>query len=72
MVVANILSGVILSLLDDLDHVLLPKGIVICSGFLEEQAGPIREKIMALSYEILEERCQENWMVIACTKKPLK
>ena len=69
MVVANILPGVILSLLDDMDHVLTPDGIFICSGFLEEHVDQIREKLMRLSYAVLEERVKETWVAIAGTKR---
>ena len=62
---ANILSEVILSLLDQIPAVLKPKGIFICSGIIEENAPAVLEKMESIGFHILEVRHLEGWTAIA-------
>ncbi|MCP4693895.1 MAG: 50S ribosomal protein L11 methyltransferase [Desulfobacterales bacterium] len=69
VVAANILSRVILVLLDDLDMVLAENGIFICSGIAEENHGEVLDKMKRLGFEILEVVIKEKWVVIACGRR---
>ena len=62
---ANILSEVILTLLDQIPAVLKPKGIFICSGIIDENAPAVLEKMESIDFSILEVRHLEGWTAIA-------
>ena len=64
LVTANILTGVILQLLDNLKRVLVEKGRFICSGIVEESAPLVVEKMRTSGFEILELRTREKWVAI--------
>jgi ribosomal protein L11 methyltransferase len=65
LVAANILSEVILSLLDQIPAVLKPKGIFICSGIIDENAPSVIEKMTAMGFDILAAHHMEGWTAIA-------
>ena len=65
LVVANILSEVILSLLDQIPAVLKPGGIFICSGIIDENAPGVLEKMRIMGFDILAVRHMDDWTVIA-------
>jgi len=62
---ANILSEVILVLLDTIRNVLSPGSILICSGIIEENGAAVCKKLEALGFEILEIAKKEEWVAIA-------
>ena len=64
LVTANILTGVILQLLDNLKRVLAENGRFICSGILEKSAPLVMEKMRTSGFEILELRTREEWVAI--------
>ena len=68
VVAANILTPVILELLDGIERVLSPGGVFIASGILEENietvAVPMREK----GLEIVETRAWEDWAALAARR----
>ncbi len=68
VVTANILSEVILVLLDDIEKVLAKDGLFICSGIAEENSGPVIDKMNALGFEISEVTTREQWVAISCGK----
>jgi len=65
LISANILSEVILVLLDDVQQVLVPGGILICSGIIEANQQQVVEKMKATGFQILEVRSKEGWVAIA-------
>lgn len=65
MVVANILTPVILDLLDHLPGVLADDGVFILSGITEENTETVVEKIRASLFRVLEIRSREKWVAIA-------
>jgi len=65
LVTANILSEVILILLDDISLVLEKNAIFICSGIIVENQDKVVQKMKSLDFEILEIKEQENWVAIA-------
>jgi len=65
LVVANILSEVILSLLDQIPAVLEPGGIFICSGIIDENASSVLEKMIAMGFDLQAVHHMEGWTAIA-------
>ena len=68
IVVANILAEVILDLLDQMEGVLKPGGILICSGIIEAFQSGVLEKMAACGFSILEVQKQDAWVAIACQR----
>ncbi|RJP77472.1 MAG: 50S ribosomal protein L11 methyltransferase, partial [Desulfobacteraceae bacterium] len=64
VVTANILSEVILVLLDDIQRVMAEDGILICSGIIEANAEAVITKMKSLGFEVLECREKETWTAI--------
>ncbi|MCP4350078.1 MAG: 50S ribosomal protein L11 methyltransferase [Desulfobacterales bacterium] len=65
IVAANILSEVIIVLLDDVRNVLADKGIFICSGIIKRAKDAVVQKMADLEFEILEICEKEEWVSIA-------
>ena len=68
LVAANILSEVILVLLDDIPKVLKPGGIFIASGIIEENAPGVLSKMADLGFTVLEVRYLDGWTAIAARR----
>ena len=64
-VAANILTPVILDLLDDIQRVIKENGIFVCSGILEENQDLVVAKMKDIGFEILESASKEQWVAIA-------
>ena len=64
-VAANILTHVILDLLGDIQRVIKEKGILICSGILEENINLVVAKMKDMGFEILESASKEHWVAIS-------
>lgn len=65
LVVANILTEVILTLLDNIKEIITENGIFICSGMLEGNTHRVEKKMKASGFEILETRTKNKWVAIA-------
>ncbi|MEW5908678.1 MAG: 50S ribosomal protein L11 methyltransferase, partial [Thermodesulfobacteriota bacterium] len=65
MVAANILTEVIVSLLPQLPSVLIPGGLLICSGMIDKNTHRVESKLGELGFEILEKPQKEGWVSIA-------
>ena len=65
IVLANILSEVVLRLLDDIHQVIMPKGILIASGIIEKNKDAVVEKMTVKGFKIAEVRLKEGWATIA-------
>ncbi len=65
LVSANILSEVVLMLLDDVQQALVPGGILICSGIIEANQDKVVDKMKATGFQILDVRRKEGWVAIA-------
>ncbi|MFO7706828.1 MAG: 50S ribosomal protein L11 methyltransferase [Desulfobacterales bacterium] len=65
LVCANILTHVILELLDDAPRLLAPGGVFIGSGIISENQGLVAEKMKAIGFEIPEVLSKEGWVAIA-------
>lgn len=68
LIVANILSEVIVTLLDDIPAVLSPQGKFIFSGITEENAPKVKQKIAETGMRVLETRVQDGWCAIVGLK----
>jgi ribosomal protein L11 methyltransferase len=68
VVVANILSEVIVLLLDNLLEVLCPGGLFIASGIIEENKDMVLKKMTEQGLEVLDMDIQEQWVVIVARK----
>jgi ribosomal protein L11 methyltransferase len=69
VVAANILTHVIMDLLDDLDRVLSPKGIFICSGILRAGKTSVLEKMSAAGFAPIDIRDREEWTAMVAERK---
>jgi len=65
IVAANILSQVILNLLNDIGGVLKVGGIFICSGIVDKNEKQVVTAMRNIGFEILEISSQDEWVAIA-------
>ncbi len=65
IVAANILTDVILTLLDSVPPLLTPGGIFIGSGIIAENGDVVAERMVAMGFEILDRLEKESWVAIA-------
>ncbi len=68
IVVANIVHGVILKIIDHVENFLSKDGIFICSGILQEQKKLIEDKIIKKGFKIIETGNSQEWTMIAGKK----
>jgi ribosomal protein L11 methyltransferase len=68
--VANIIADIILTLASPLKDHIRPGGLFICSGIIVERADEIRKVLTEAGYEILEEKCTEEWAAF-CARRSL-
>ena len=69
MIVANILTPVIIELLNDISRVMSPGGLFICSGIIAAHEPEVVEKMNTLGLEPIEIRHQEEWVAIVAREK---
>ncbi len=67
LVVANILSEVILRLLDDVARLLAPEGCFICSGIIEDHREAVVSKMRSVGLMLLDQAVRETWVCLAGT-----
>ncbi len=72
VVAANILSEIIVLLLEYLSEVLHPGGLFIASGIIEENKGRVIQKMTEQGLEILDVHCEQQWVVILARNSGLK
>ena len=65
LVTANILSEVILVLLEDVHKVLKKGGVLIASGIIEKNSNAVVDKMISRGFDILEVKIKEGWVTIA-------
>ncbi len=70
VVVANILTEVILVLLDDLHRVLRTGGLFIASGIIVEKRDRVVEKMTRLGFTVKEIMEKDGWVVIVARFRP--
>jgi len=65
IVAANILTEVILNLLENISKNISKNGILICSGITEKNRGRVEEKIISKGFEIIDAETSDGWVCIA-------
>ncbi len=65
IVAANILTEVILNLLEGVSEVISKNGILICSGITEKNRGMVEEKMERKGFEIIDVQITDGWACIA-------
>jgi ribosomal protein L11 methyltransferase len=65
LVAANILTQVIIELLDDVARLIKPGGIFICSGIIDPNRDLASGKMREVGLEVLEIRQKEGWVALA-------
>ncbi len=68
LVCANILTHVILELLEDLPRVIKKSGVFICSGVIAENKTLVAGRMKRQGFEVLEVLSKEGWVAIAGRK----
>ena len=69
LVVANILTEIIVELLEDIGKVLKKSGLIICSGMIERNTHRVVSKMRRLDLEVVEMRKKSYWVSIAAKQK---
>ncbi len=69
MVVANILTEIVVDLLDDIGKVLKKSGLFICSGMIERNTHRVVSKMKRRDLEVVEMRTKEYWVSITAKQK---
>jgi ribosomal protein L11 methyltransferase len=65
VVVANILTPVIYTLLEDIEKILSDRAIFICSGILEKNENLVLASMKTIGFQILEKCVKDQWVAIA-------
>lgn len=65
LIVANILTDTIITLLDQVPDLLSPAGLFIGSGIIEENGGLVMKKMAAAGFDVLERMDKESWVAVA-------
>ncbi|MGD8228072.1 MAG: 50S ribosomal protein L11 methyltransferase [Desulfobacteraceae bacterium] len=69
MVVANLLTEIVVALLDDIGKVLKKSGVFICSGMIEGNTHRVVSKMKGMNLEVVEMRKKAYWVSIAAKQK---
>jgi ribosomal protein L11 methyltransferase len=64
IITANILSEVIIVLLDSIKDVMGKGGVLICSGIIEKNAGIVLDKMSRIGLETVEIQSKDEWVTI--------
>jgi len=67
LVTANILSEIVVNLVDDIDPVISEKGIFICSGIIEPKQAMVEKKLTDRGYQIIDVLTETEWVAIAAS-----
>ena len=65
LILANILTEVVLLLLDDIRNVMAPGGILVCSGIIDANKAQVEQKLIDKGFQILTAARQEEWVALA-------
>lgn len=68
VVVGNLLAEIILQMAHDLPRVLVPKGIFIGSGIIEEKADQVEKTLVSCGLNLLETIHLDGWVAIVAKK----
>ena len=65
MIVANILSEVVIRLLEDIHRVVIPGSVFIASGIIEKNKDAVMEKMTSKGFEVLDVLIKDGWATLA-------
>jgi ribosomal protein L11 methyltransferase len=68
VVVANILSEVIMDLLDELIPVMTPRGVLVCSGIVTKDKASVVNRMQQCQFRILEITTRDEWVAITARR----
>jgi ribosomal protein L11 methyltransferase len=68
VVAANILAEIIVELLTDINTVLAPTGVFICSGIIAAKKDTVMAKLKQTGLRVIEVMQQDEWVAIAAKK----
>jgi len=69
MVTANILSEIIVELIDDMHVVCEKNGIFICSGIIKSKQEMVEKKLAEKGFEVIDVVIEEEWVAITAKLK---
>ncbi len=69
LITANILSEIIVALLDDIPLVCEKNTIFICSGIIKAKQEMVEKKLAAKGFEVIDVAIEEEWVAIAAKLK---
>ncbi|ABW68259.1 50S ribosomal protein L11 methyltransferase [Desulfosudis oleivorans] len=70
LVTANILSEVIVALADDVGRVVVPGGLLVCSGIIEPKQAMVEAKLTACGFDIIERKTTDLWVCLVARRTP--
>lgn len=68
IIVANIITPILLTLIADAHRCLDPKGYFILSGIQEGEQGELMEALTKEGFHLIRETIQEGWVALVCQK----
>jgi len=69
LVIANILAHILMRLLDaGMGNLLMPEGVLLLSGILDEQMPDMQAKLTEHNLRIIEQRQIEDWVALAVSR----
>ncbi len=68
IIIANILTDVILEIIDDVKKLLKDNGIFICSGIIEKNKNIIINRLKSTGFEIIDVFIKEKWVAISAKR----
>ncbi len=69
IICANLLADIVVRMLDSVDEYLEKDGVIILSGILIEKADIVKRALTKISYEILEKKIEDEWIMIKAARK---
>lgn len=69
IIVANLLAGLVIQLLDDVDSFLAEGGQLILSGILVEKSPAVQKKLQEVGFAVTEERISDEWAMLRAARK---
>ena len=69
LIAANILSDVLLPLIEIADQFMTDDGVFVLSGIIDTKEQEIADKLEAFGFEILETRRMKDWVSVTAGKR---
>lgn len=69
LICANLLSEIIVRMMDEVDEYLKKDGLLILSGIIEESEYKVRDKLKEKSFRIIDRKKDGDWIMLSCKKE---